>query len=78
MRRKTQKKISDFTFKKHPIDESKKRKSGFEMIFVEGGEFIMGGNDDVNDGGSSALRVADECPHVVILNSYQIGKYEVT
>ncbi len=69
---------SSSTFQEQSIDEFKKRKSGFDMIFVEGGEFIMGGNDDVDDGGALELRLADECPHSVTLKSYQIGKYEVT
>jgi len=69
---------SDFTFQKQDISESQKRKSGFEMILVEGGDFIMGGNDNAEDGGAPELRVADECPHPVTLNSYSIGKYEVT
>ncbi|MBT29298.1 MAG: sulfatase-modifying factor protein [Thalassobius sp.] len=57
---------------------SEKRKSGFEMIDVQGGEYIMGGNDDVDDGGPSAMRIADECPHKVTVKDFSIGKYEVT
>lgn len=53
-------------------------KSGFEMVAVEGGDFIMGGNDDVDDGGSPELRIADECPHPATLKGFEIGKYEIT
>ena len=53
-------------------------KSGFEMISVKGGNFIMGGDDNVNDGGSPELRIADECPHPVTIKDFNIGKYEVT
>ena len=56
----------------------KERKSGLEMVFVKGGEFTMGGYDDVDDGGNNAIRIADECPHIVIVNDFFIGKYEVT
>lgn len=55
-----------------------KRKSGLEMVFVKGGNFIMGGDDHVDDGGSPELRIADECPHPVSVEDYYIGKYEVT
>lgn len=58
--------------------ESEERKSGLEMIFVNGGEYLMGGNDQVDDGGKPALRMADECPHLVIVHDFSIGKYEVT
>lgn len=53
-------------------------KSGFVMIDVKGGDFIMGGNDNVDDGGSPELRIADECPHEVTIKDFSIGKYEVT
>ena len=40
----------------------------YPMVFVEGGSFMMGSDDDV-----------DETPvHKVTLSSYSIGKYEVT
>ncbi|WP_422080523.1 SUMF1/EgtB/PvdO family nonheme iron enzyme [Ulvibacterium sp.] len=54
------------------------RKSGFEMVLVEGGNFMMGGDDHVDDGGPMELRIADECPHPVTVNDFHIGKYEVT
>lgn len=57
-------------------EESKR--SGFEMIFVKGGPFIMGGDDQVDDGGDPHLRIADECPHAVRVKDFYIGKYEVT
>lgn len=60
------------------VGEIEREKSGFEMVFVAGGDYIMGGNDDVNDGGAPELRVADECPHLVTVSNFFIGKYEVT
>lgn len=59
----------------HPIGE---RKSGLVMIFIEGGEYMMGGSDSVDDGGKPELRIADECPHPITINDFSIGKYEVT
>ncbi len=53
-------------------------KSGLEMVLVAGGSFTMGGNDDVDDGGPVAKRIADECPHPVTLKSFYMAKYEVT
>jgi len=38
----------------------------------------MGGEDDVDDGGPPELRIADECPHPVIVGDFYIAKYEVT
>jgi formylglycine-generating enzyme required for sulfatase activity len=58
--------------------KSQRGKSGFEMIFVQGSEFIMGGDEDVDDGGPRELRIADECPHPVTVKDFSIGKYEVT
>ena len=72
------KSTSNFTSQKQSVNDSKKEKSGLEMIRVKGGEFIMGGRDNVDDGGAREIRIADECPHSVTLNSFQIGKYEVT
>jgi len=60
------------------LQKTKKDKSGFEMVYVQGGEYIMGGDDSVNDGGSLELRIADECPHPVTVEDFYIGKYEVT
>lgn len=70
-----------------PIKESKKpenkirqdiAKSGFEMVFVKGGNYIMGGNDQIDDGGPLEMRVADECPHPANVDDFYIAKYEVT
>lgn len=44
------------------------RHSGFEMVPVTGGAFTMG--DKNGD--------KDECPHPVTIQSFKIGKYEVT
>ncbi len=45
--------------------------TGFEMIYVEGGTFLMGSPDSIGND--------DEHPqHRVTLSSYYIGKYEVT
>lgn len=41
----------------------------FDMVFVEGGSFRMGSNDGDKD---------EKPMHTVILNSFYIGKYEVT
>jgi sulfatase modifying factor 1 len=49
------------------------KKSGFEMVVVQGGIFIMGGNDNEHTG-----QGADECPHKVSISDFSIGKYEVT
>ncbi|MBM4403996.1 MAG: formylglycine-generating enzyme family protein, partial [Candidatus Cloacimonetes bacterium] len=40
-----------------------------DMVFVEGGSFMMGGNSGDND---------EKPVHWVILESFYIGKYEVT
>ena len=57
---------------------TEKRKSGLELVFVKGGNFTMGGDDDVDDGGAPELRIADECPHQVTVGDFFKGKYEVT
>lgn len=57
---------------------SKTSKSGLEMVHVEGGTFVMGGKDDVDDGGPQGGANADECPHEVTVSSFLIGKFEVT
>ena len=44
---------------------------GIEMVYVEGGTFVMGDEDDDEAG-------SDKLPHRVSLGSYYIGKYEVT
>ena len=44
---------------------------GIEMVYVEGGTFMMGDEDDDEAG-------SDKLPHRVSLDSYYIGKYEVT
>jgi formylglycine-generating enzyme required for sulfatase activity len=52
------------------------QKSGLEMVFVGGGTFTMGGDDDVDDAGPPGG--TDECPHLVTVSNFWIGKYEVT
>jgi len=64
--------------KRNKIKKGIRNKSGFSMVFVKGGEYTMGGNDVVDDGGSPESRIADECPHLVIVEDFYIGKYEVT
>ncbi len=59
-------------------EKIEKKKSGLEMILVKGDKYIMGGNDNINDGGPSELRIADECPHFVEVSDFYIGKYEIT
>jgi len=44
------------------------RKSGFQMVAVPGGTFIMG---DEKGG-------REECPHTMTVGNFQLGKYEVT
>lgn len=66
------------------ITEAKKLKSSAaaetlvqypEMVFVQGGTFIMGNRDIVRDG----ERYEDELPpHEVTVKDFYIGKYEVT
>lgn len=63
---------------KNVNSQLKEGKSGFEMVFVKGGSYIMGGEDVINDGGDQALQIADECPHPVSVSDFYIGKYEVT
>ena len=48
------------------------RKSGFELVSVQGGTFKMGSP------GNEAGRFDDECLHAVTVGSFSIGKYEVT
>lgn len=38
----------------------------------------MGGDDQVDDGGSVEVRIADECLHPVTVDDFYVGKYEVT
>ena len=52
------------------------QKSGLEMVFVGGGTFTMGGDDDFDDGGPPGSE--DECPHLMTVSNFWIGKYEVT
>lgn len=53
-------------------DDPNKIKSGFEMVAVEGGTFIMGSPEN-----KEAL-IFDECQHSVTINTFSIGKYEIT
>jgi formylglycine-generating enzyme required for sulfatase activity len=54
------------------------QKSGFQMVFVQGGTFKMGGRDGIDDGGPKSGADTDECPHDVTLGDFSIGKHEVT
>ena len=54
-----------------PTQESPKprtRKSGFDMVALSGGVFVMGASDGDRD----------ECPHRATVGAFQIGRYEVT
>ncbi len=53
-------------------DNPNKIESGFEMVAVEGGTFIMGSPEN-----KEAI-IFDECQHSVTINPFNIGKYEVT
>ena len=55
-----------------------RRKSGLELVYVKGGEFTMGGQDNVDDGGPKGGANADECPHTMTVRGYSLGKFEVT
>lgn len=48
------------------------RKSGLNMVAVNGGTFNMGSPDNQTG------RAADECPHAVTVGHFSIGQYEVT
>ena len=48
------------------------RKSGLEMMVVEGGTFTMGSPTSEED------RSTNECQHSVTVSSFNIGKYEIT
>ncbi len=48
------------------------RRSGLEMVAVEGGSYTMGSPESEKD------RSDDECQHPVTVKSFEIGKYEVT
>jgi formylglycine-generating enzyme required for sulfatase activity len=66
--------LSGFDFQKNNIrKQSGTVKSGFEMVPLRGGTYIMGGLD-VNPSGQDA----DECGHSITLRDFSIGKYEVT
>ncbi len=55
--------------------ELARRRSGFEMLPVEGGTFEMG-QRDTSMGGTGFSK--DECPHEVKVGTFRMGKYEVT
>ncbi len=55
-----------------PPEPFRNRKSGLEMVAVEGGTFTMGSPKTEKDRGE------DECEHSVTVSSFNIGKYEVT
>ncbi|MBC7777901.1 MAG: formylglycine-generating enzyme family protein, partial [Phycisphaerae bacterium] len=48
------------------------RRSGLEMLAVEGGSYFMGSHED------DKQRNDDECRHPVTVKSFEMGKYEVT
>lgn len=48
------------------------RPTGFEMIYIDGGSYVMGSSE--NEKG----RDGDECQHSVKVRTFSIGKYEVT
>jgi len=50
------------------------------MLKIKGGTFLMGGLDNVNDGGPKEPdpEHGDECPHRETVKDFYIGKYEVT
>lgn len=52
----------------------------FEMVYVQGGSFMMGSSDDIHeDEELQDYSVEDGWPpHEVTLNDYYIGKFEVT
>jgi formylglycine-generating enzyme required for sulfatase activity len=52
--------------------DTRSRKSGLEMVRVDGGAFTMGSPE------SETGRSDDECQHEVSVGSFSIGKYEVT
>jgi len=56
----------------HFVTTPDARKSGLEMVAVEGGTFMMGSPK------SEADRSDDECQHQVTVKQFSIGKYEVT
>jgi formylglycine-generating enzyme required for sulfatase activity len=51
------------------------RRSGLEMVPLQGGTFIMGCRDEKRDGDCSD---DEKPPHGVTLHDFSIGKYEVT
>ncbi|MEO1263069.1 MAG: SUMF1/EgtB/PvdO family nonheme iron enzyme [Bacteroidota bacterium] len=55
-----------------PPNPAKKRKSGFDLVKVKGGSYIMGSPENEGD------RQNDECQHSVTVKDFQIGRYEVT
>ena len=55
-----------------PPEPFRNRKSGLEMVAVEGGIFTMGSP------ATELSRDIDECQHRVTLGSFNIGKYEIT
>jgi len=65
-------KLSESSNPLQPPEPFRNRKSGLEMIPVEGGEFTMGSPNTEKD------REPDECQHSVTVRSFNIGKYEIT
>jgi formylglycine-generating enzyme required for sulfatase activity len=65
-------KLSESSNSLEPPEPFRNRKSGLEMVAVEGGTYIMGSLTTQKD------RAEDECQHSVTVCSFNIGKYEVT
>jgi len=61
-------------FEEEPEADFTKAQYGFEMIFVEGGTFIMGCTPEQGDNCDDREKPA----HEVTLGDFYIGKYEVT
>lgn len=68
--------FADVTVKRaqKPFDYRSRTISGFDMVQVEGGRFVMGATDE-----QSGFASSDESPaHVVTVGSFLMSKYEVT
>ena len=54
------------------------KKSLDDMVYVEGGSFIMGDGDEDGNGLPWTIDIDNKPGHNVTLDSYYIGKYEIT
>jgi len=52
--------------------ETRNRRSGLEMVSVEGGSYLMGSPESEKD------REKDECQHELSVKTFSMGKYELT